>query len=144
MEFRQGTEEDSYGIKAIDSAINSVLNRSEFIDSSLKQGTVLVALDDGEVVGYTVVNRSFFDRPTIEMLMVAESRRGRGVGRALLQRAQELVGTENELWTSTNESNSRMQALLVSEGFKQTGRIDNLDPGDPEIVYFKPVLENNL
>ncbi len=144
MEFRQGTEEDSYGIKAIDSAINSVLNRSEFIDSSLKQGTVLVALDDEEVVGYTVVNRSFFDRPTIEMLMVAKSRRGRGVGRALLQRVQEIVGTENELWTSTNESNSRMQALLVSEGFKQTWRIDNLNPGDPEIVYFKPVLENNL
>ncbi len=139
MEFRQGTEEDSYAIKAIDSAINSVLNRSEFIDSSLKQGTVQVVLDDGEVVGYFVVNRSFFDRPTLEMLMVAESRRGSGIGRELLRRAQAIVGTGKELWTSTNESNSLMQALLASEGFKQTGRIENLDPDDPEIVYYKPV-----
>ncbi len=81
--------------------------------------------------------------------MVAEHRRGEGIGRALLRDAEQCAGriggnregqTEaqnDELWTSTNESNGPMQSLLLAEGYQQTGRIDNLDPGDPELVFFK-------
>ena len=32
-----------------------------------------------------------------------------------------------------------MQALFAKVGFEQTGMIDNLDPNDPEIVYYKAV-----
>lgn len=137
MKIRLGKKEDSPAIKAIDSSINSDPNRAEFIDLSLQQGTVRVALDDSEIVGYSIVNYSFFHRPTLEMLMVAESRRGKGIGRALLREAQASIGENYEIWTSTNESNNCMQSLLESEGFERTGKIENLDPGDPELVYFK-------
>lgn len=134
-----GTIEDSAAIKAIDTSIDPDPHRAELIDAALDQGTVQVALDDLEVVGYSVVNRSFFHRPFLEMLMVAPSRRGGGIGRKLLREALRNVGAAGELWTSTNESNARMQSLLESEGFELTGRVENLDPGDPELFYFKRV-----
>jgi len=30
-----------------------------------------------------------------------------------------------------------MRRLLKKLGYKRTGRIDNLDEGDPELIYFK-------
>jgi len=107
--IRLGKWDDSSAIKAIDSSIGSDPNRAELIDSSLEQGTVRVALDDSEIVGYSILNYSFFHRPTLEMLMVAESRRGAGIGRGLLREAQASLGENHEIWTSTNESNGRMQ-----------------------------------
>ena len=41
-----------------------------------------------------------------------------------------------KLFTSTNQSNTPMQALLALLGYVRSGVIDNLDPGDPELVYF--------
>jgi hypothetical protein len=34
-----------------------------------------------------------------------------------------------------------MQALLLKNGFVQSGFIENLDEGDPEQVYFKRIKE---
>lgn len=42
-----------------------------------------------------------------------------------------------KLFTSTNESNAPMRALLLRLGFEASGVIHNLDPGDPELVFFK-------
>ena len=137
MDIRLGNRDDSAAVKAIDSAIGSDPDRAEYIDSSLQQGVVRIAHDNGEILGYSVVNCAFFRRPTLEMLMVVKHRRGEGIGRALLREAQTLTQASGELWTSTNESNTRMRTLLESEGFELTGRINNLDPGDPELVYFK-------
>lgn len=44
-----------------------------------------------------------------------------------------------KLFTSTNLSNVRMQALLNKLGYTLTGTVHNLDEGDPEIFYFKRV-----
>ena len=131
VKIRLGNKEDSTSIKAIDSSIHSDFGRSKLIDLSLQQGTVRVALDGSEIVGYSIVNYSFFHRLTLEMLMVAETHRGKGIGRALLREAQTKINEDCELWTSTNESNSLMQFLLKSEGFERTGKIENLDLGDP-------------
>ena len=136
MQIRLGKNKDSSAIKGIDSSIGSDPYRAELIDRSLQRGDVRVAMGDGNILGYSIVNRSFFHRTTLEILMVAQSCRGKGVGRSLLRDAVAGIVGDSELWTSTNQSNTVMQSLLESEGFKQTGKIDNLDPGDPELVYF--------
>ncbi len=41
-----------------------------------------------------------------------------------------------KLFTSTNESNIPMQALLRSLGYVPSTVIHQFDPGDPELVYF--------
>ncbi len=137
MKIRLGTRKDSIAIKAIDSSIDSDPNRAALIDVSLKERAIRVALDDSKIIGYSIINNSFFHRHTLEILMVDESRRREGIGRALLRNAQAELGDSTELWTSTNESNKLMQSLLESEGFERTGIVENLDLDDPEIIYFK-------
>jgi hypothetical protein len=41
------------------------------------------------------------------------------------------------LFVSTNESNVPMQALLINLGFRPSGRVENIDPGDPELFFHK-------
>ena len=53
----------------------------------------------------------------------------------------ESICVGKKLFTSTNESNTPMQRLCEQLGFVRSGRIENLDEGDPEIVYFKRLPE---
>ena len=76
----------------------------------------------------------FFHQPFIEFVMVAEANRRRGYGRALVDHCVSLSPAA-KVWTSTNESNGAMQALLAKAGFILSGRVDNLDPGDPELIF---------
>jgi hypothetical protein len=49
-----------------------------------------------------------------------------------------------KLFSSTNQSNHPMQALFAKAGFVPSGMIHNLDPNDPEIVYYKAVKAEGL
>ena len=69
------------------------------------------------------------------MVYVAKSERRRGVGRSLMRALANQCKT-SKLFTSTNESNSAMRALLATLGYVPSGVIENLDPGDPELVFF--------
>ena len=48
-----------------------------------------------------------------------------------------------KLFTSTNQSNIPMQRLLATLEFARSGFIENLDEGDPEVVYFKRLRDNS-
>jgi GNAT superfamily N-acetyltransferase len=98
------------------------------------EGDVQIGMLDGDVVGFAVVTEHFFHQPFIELVMVGESHRRRGYGRALVGHCVDLF-PGGKVWTSTNESNTPMQALLAQSGFSSSGRIDNLDPGDPELIF---------
>jgi hypothetical protein len=52
-------------------------------------------------------------------------------------REWEAVAVTPKLFTSTNESNIPMQQLCERLGYARSGLIENLDEGDPEIIYFK-------
>ena len=43
----------------------------------------------------------------------------------------------SKVFSSTNQSNKRMQQLFHNLGFVKSGFIDNLDEGDPEMIYMK-------
>lgn len=85
-----------------------------------------------------MLDRSFFTQPFVSLLIVAESQQRRGIG-AELVRHIESISPEGKLFTSTNESNAPMHRLCEKLGFAPSGVIENLDDGDPEIVYFKRV-----
>lgn len=86
------------------------------------------------VMGYGVLHYHFFGCGFIEMLMVGERYRRRGVGQALIA-ALKSHCRHPKLFTSTNRSNLPMQRLLLNAGFVASGQIDNLDDGDPEQVF---------
>jgi ribosomal protein S18 acetylase RimI-like enzyme len=95
-----------------------------------------VAEQHGTVVAYAVLDYSFYGNGFISLVYVAESARRSGIGRALMRSLDQRCTTE-KLFTSTNESNVPMRRLLESLGYEGSGIIYNLDPGDPELVYFK-------
>lgn len=109
-----------------------------FIRHALGTKECLVAEIDGAVAGFAVWDRGFYARPFLWMLGVDPNHQHQGIASALIEHVEKLNAGHN-LYTSTNASNSVMQGLLGKRGFTQVGRLDNLDPGDPEIFYFKPL-----
>lgn len=99
-------------------------------------GQCLVHVHDDGVTGLAITKpRHFFGRDFVELLGVAPAARRSGVGRRLLQAVVGAPGTL-DVFTSTNESNAAMRALLASEGWRLSGRLGGLDDGDPELVFF--------
>ena len=138
IEVRRARPDDLAAVCAIDPRAADTPERAPFIERAITVGECTLATDAGAVVGYAVLDRSFFEQPFVSLLIVAESQRRRGVG-AELMRHIESTSPEDKLFTSTNESNAPMRALCDKLGFVRSGSIENLDDGDPEIVYFKRV-----
>lgn len=111
--------------------------RREAIAEWVLAGQCHIAWRDDLAAGYVVLTRSFFRSPFIEMLVVAPAARRTGVGRALVEHCITLTPTGQKLWTSTNESNAPMRALLPQLGFEPAGRVEHLDPGDPELIFLR-------
>jgi GNAT superfamily N-acetyltransferase len=93
----------------------------------------VIRMQDG-VAAHLVLGHPFFGHPFVETLYVSARHRRVGHGRALLRHAVALHAGR-KLFTSTNASNAPMRALLAAEEFAQCGWIDNLDPGDPELIF---------
>ena len=106
------------------------------IRTHVAEGHTLVVQDGLSVVGYLVVlPRHFFGRDFIELLIVHPEHQRRGLGSSLLAAAVS-AATTDRVFTSTNQSNGPMKALLASKGWTLSGTLDGLDPGDPEEVYW--------
>ena len=90
----------------------------------------------GPITAYGVMRDTFFHQSFIETIYVCPDFRRCGLGAALLRHMEKGCATP-KLFTSTNRSNTAMRALLARENFRESGLIDNLDEGDPEVVYFK-------
>lgn len=110
--------------------------RRDRIDAAIARGRCWAAELDGRVVGYAIVSREFFERDFVELLVVDAAHRRRGAGDCLLSAIERSVHGDR-LFTSTNESNAPMRALLGKRGYIVSGRIDHLDDGDPELVFVK-------
>lgn len=134
--IRSGSPDDADILKSLDSVVPHDPARAGFIDAWLRNDTVLVAECEGRVVGYGVFNHAFFHQGQIDMLMLHPDFRGRRIGEFLLK-ALEMKCDTPKLFVTTNLSNHRMQSLLLRMGYKSCGYIDELDPGDPELVFVK-------
>ena len=131
----RATEEDIADILAIDRVIG-IADRGEMLMEAVANRQALIARQGERKLGFAVVHRHFFGQAFIELLVVHPEARRHGVASALLAYIEK-TQPGDKLFTSTNESNTVMQALLDKAGYVRSGHIDNLDEGDPEIVYFK-------
>ena len=136
VQVRLAATRDRRAIAACDTRIVSDLRRRELIDAAIAARRCWVAEQDGTIAGYGVVTANFFNRDFIELLFVTQNMRRRGVGDVLLQTI-ERARPAARLFTSTNESNAAMRALLGRRNYQPSGTILNLDPADPELVFVK-------
>jgi ribosomal protein S18 acetylase RimI-like enzyme len=140
MIIERASEDDFEHICAVDETGIRARGQLEIIARALARDRVYVARADGEVRGFLILEQSFYGNGFIPLLLVQEQFRRRGVASALLRIAERDCPTP-KLFTSTNESNTPMRRLCERLGYVPSGRIENLDEGDPEIVYFKNLAE---
>ncbi len=110
--------------------------RRDLISSAIDKDECHVVALNHEIVGYIVLNYTFYSQGWIDLLYIKEDFRGKGIGGKLIDHVEPLCA-KDKLFTSTNLSNLRMQRLLEKKKFSISGVIHNLDEGDPEIIYFK-------
>lgn len=116
-------------------ALDHVSGRGEDVRRAVDDARCLVAEVAGAVVGFCVGGR-FFGSDFLELVVVELPYRRRGVATSLID-AWEAGAQTERLFTSTNQSNEPMQRLCERRGYVRSGLIENLDAGDPEIVYYK-------
>ncbi|MCL4299622.1 MAG: GNAT family N-acetyltransferase [Anaerolineae bacterium] len=112
--------------------------RRDVITRSIGAGACWVIVIDEQVVGYAVLEYSFFEHGFISLLYIHPDYRRRGAGLRLMQHLETVCQTE-KLFTSTNLSNVPMQALLAKLDYLLSGVLHHLDEGDPELIYVKYV-----
>ena len=136
ISIRQAVENDIDALCTLDLIAQGENERREFIRREVVSGNCYVAVADEKVIGYGVLNYTFYHVGCVDMLFVHSDHRRSGAGAAILQHLESLCQTP-KLFTSTNLSNLQMQSLLAKLDYVLSGVIHNLDEGDPEIVYFK-------
>jgi ribosomal protein S18 acetylase RimI-like enzyme len=136
ISIRPADENDMDALCSLDLIAQREEQRREFIRGEVISGNYFVAIADEKVIGYGVLNYTFFHVGNIDMLYIRVDHRRNGAGAALIRHMESLCQTP-KLFTSTNLSNLPMQSLLAKSGYVLSGVIHNLDEDDPEIVYFK-------
>lgn len=133
---REATLEDVSVLVELDAFAKSNVSRVELIREAVEKGQCLVAVDAGCVVGYLVLTHDFFGNGFVSLVVVCPAHQRKGIALILFV-AAEFACKTNKLFTSTNSSNVASQQLISKAGFLRSGVIENLDEGDPELVYFK-------
>ncbi|MEI1199429.1 GNAT family N-acetyltransferase, partial [Pseudomonas aeruginosa] len=139
MCIRSASIDDYEALCAIDSITKTSVERRDEIRSWLGSACCCVAEANGRVAAYGVLTHHFYGKPFIEMVMVGSEFRRQGLGEAIIRHFQSTI-TDSKLFSSTNMSNRPMQELFAKTGFKPSGYIDNLDDGDPEIIFYCPAV----
>lgn len=132
----QAKREDGDTVVALDSLHTGTTGRESFLRKSVEAHECLIARLNNLPVGFAIGGNSFFGQAFIELLLVHPAYRRQGIAENLMKRV-EAECNNPKLFTSTNQSNLPMQALCEKLGYIKSGYIENLDEGDPEIIYFK-------
>lgn len=134
--IRQATPDDVRALVELDAYATAHADRRVFIHDAVVSQRCLVAVTAGECAGYLVLTDDFFSYDFVALVVVSPMHQRQGLALQLLAGAEALCKTP-KLFASTNASNRASQAMLARAGFIPSGRIENLDEHDPELVYVK-------
>lgn len=136
--LEKATAKDIDSVGIIDAMVLGHTGRRAQLQQAIYDRQCFVAKVDQAVAGFLIWDNSFFGQAFISLLMVHPRYRQHGIGTHLMQHVEAIIPAKR-WFTSTNLSNKRMQRLCEKLGYQRSGFIDNLDEGDPEIVYCKRI-----
>jgi len=140
INLRKATIKDKATVIGFDYSLNKIehikLKREDKITKAIMNQECYIILVDNQAVGFIIFDYRFFDQGWIELLVIEEKQRGKGIGGQAINLICRQSKT-NKVFTSTNSSNTPMQKALNKVGFSFAGKINGLDEGDPELFYFK-------
>jgi ribosomal protein S18 acetylase RimI-like enzyme len=126
-------------IQILDEKVIQSKSRFNVLEDFIKKNKCIIAHTEDNIVGFLLFNKIYFDKDFIELLIVDEEYRRKGIALKLIKHYENIIGS-GKIFTSTNKSNQIMQKLLKAAGYKRSGIIYNLDNNDPELFYFKKLL----
>ncbi|HWT07339.1 MAG TPA: GNAT family N-acetyltransferase [Xanthomonadales bacterium] len=102
----------------------------------LDENEVVIIYGKDVVYAYAWIYEGFFGHTFLAYLAVQPQYRRNSLAGMLLEATGNRAVTDR-VFSSTNVSNAAMQAVFERYGWRRCGQIDELDPGDPELVYVK-------
>jgi ribosomal protein S18 acetylase RimI-like enzyme len=136
MEIHNAKKHDLYKIIELDKKMIGSDHRKGEINQAINEDRCLILYQEDEIAGFLIYHTYFFDCCFISLIMVDPAFQRKGVASSLLTHMSKISPT-NKLFSSTNESNESMKKAFLKNHFKKSGIVENLDEGDPEIIYFK-------
>lgn len=136
MKIREAQGTDLVRLVELDQVARTDPERIAVLRCSIEQGSCIVCTESEEILGYGVLEYSFYGMGFVTILYVDLQYRRQGAGTQLMHAMENRCKTA-KIFTSTNLSNLPMQSLLRTLAYQESGIIFNLDPGDPELVYLK-------
>lgn len=112
------------------------LRREEKITKAISNNECFLILNDNKTIGFVIFDYRFFDQGWIELIVIDERYRGKGIGVNVFNLICQHCKTK-KVFTSTNRSNTAMQKALEKALFTFSGELIGLDDGDPELFYYK-------
>jgi ribosomal protein S18 acetylase RimI-like enzyme len=140
--IRQGEDHDLQSLCRLDQEARIESDRRELVREAILEKRCWVLESEKDILGYGILTHGFFGRSFLELIYIDELQRSKGYGPTLIS-FLEAHSRSSDFFTSTNLSNAHMQHVLQKLGYEQSGIINNLDPGDPEIVYVKRSVAPN-
>ena len=111
-------------------------SRRKYIKKAIEEERCIAIKNEFSFVGFLIFDIHFFDCSFISLIIVKPTERRKGYATSLMEYFISISPTK-KIFSSTNQSNKRMQEVFKENGFIQSGFVENLDEGDPEIIYFK-------
>lgn len=127
---------DLDAIVQIDRQVIGNTSRRDFIENAIKQGRCFQLNENEDVAGFLIYDTHFFECTFISLVIVAPAKRRKGYASQMMKYLVRIAPTD-KVFSSTNRSNKSMQKVFEANGFVPSGIVENLDEGDPEIIYFK-------
>jgi len=137
VDLAQASDVDE--MASLDASVIRSTRRRKLITETVYLHQGYIARQENQIVGILLMQHHFFGHPFIELLVVHPSFRRQGIGSALMRHVETFYAL-GKLFTSTNVSNKKMQQLCEQLGYIRSGIIENLDEGDPELIYFKQLV----
>jgi ribosomal protein S18 acetylase RimI-like enzyme len=121
--------------------VTSASARARLADALAGPGMLFVAVDDDALLGFVwCVRRGAFARSGyIPLIGVQAGETGRGVGAALLERAEAWLGESSpDVFLTVSDFNTAAQRFYQRHGYAQVGALpDYVIDGVTELVYWK-------
>jgi GNAT superfamily N-acetyltransferase len=136
MEIRTPGEGDARALVTLAALAIGIGRAPGVVRSHVERGELLVAEQQGEVVGLVAYRTDWFECTFVSLVTVVESARRRGVARALFDAVERRAPTPR-LFSSTEETNTIAIQMHRALGFTPSGHIDNLPQGYRELLFYK-------